>query len=118
MQDGGAGRGALRSAEGDDGVDFSGFLKFKEEFGRPGDDERIGLLAVGFDEEFFEVASASGDDFLLGDVGFEIGIADEGKVNEKGLAAEGFDFGAHEIGFGSFGVEGGENGDGLHVGDE
>ena len=117
MQNGSAGRGALGSAEGHDGVDFAGYLKVKKELGGSGDDEGIGLLAVGLDEEFCEIASAGGDDFLLGDVSFEIGVADEGKVDEKGLSAEGFDFGAHEIGFGSFGVEGCENGDGLHVGD-
>ena len=107
----------MRATEGDDGVDFSGLLEFEEELGGSGDDEGIGLLAVGFDEEFFEVASTGFDDFLFGNVSLEFGVADEGKVDEKRFAAEGFDFSAHEIGFGSFGVEGGENGDGLHVGD-
>ena len=109
MQDRSAGRGSLSSAEGDDGVDFPRFLKLKEELGRSGDDERIGLLAVGFDEEFVKVSSTGGNDFLLSNVGFEFGIPYKGKVNEKGLASEGFDFRAHEIGFGSFSIEGGKN---------
>ncbi len=105
LEDGGAGGGSLGATEGDDGVDFFGLLEVEQELGGSGDDEGVGLFAVGFDEEFVEVAAASGDDFLFGDVCFEVGVADEGEVDEEGLAAEGLDFGAHEVGFIGFGVE-------------
>ena len=55
----------MGAAEGDNGVDRASFLKFEEDLGGSGDDEGIGLLTVGFDEELVEITSASGDDFLF-----------------------------------------------------
>ena len=87
MQDRGAGRGALGSAERNRGVNLAGLLKFFQDLGGSGHDKRVGLLAVWFDKEFVQLAAASFNHLLFSNISGELRISDEREIDEEGLAS-------------------------------